>query len=659
MKKNIIVFSLAFIAANAIAVSSIFLANANLKAESAPYFYTLTLDKNNQIKKTQNDNDVDKSKNTDTGNVKSAIGTEIAITYTMECDISSSNHFIEMGNEDYFEFEVPVNGLTRMEYKIDQNMKIEAGYSKGDYILSDTVEVTDLNSRIFSFTDLAAAYGVPPCYVRFTSLVSKDSGKTLNIEHLKLYYTCEASPSPVEQIGTWSYEDNQDIESSITITGFHIESDKIPAHHGLYIPQSIDGKTVTRINEGVLNNVPWLERLAVPFVGECRFMDRDGFSYNFASIFGHNDAHNKYRPLQQYEGDKVNIWYIPRDLHAITVTQGSQDKDGSIYRYYLPSYSFYGCSSFIDEINLNGRFDEIGEFAFTNCSTLKEIILPATVESVGKGAFTGCNSLFIRSISNIVSVDDEANPGFRPVTYGYQGTIDDYEIIYDICTNAANETYLVAVDCMPGVKNLNVVSLISHDSGYYEVRKIANRAFENHTSISSIRISTLITSVGHYAFHNCYKASAYLNEDPAQLPQKYLSNWDDSLCAVYTDVPDYSDIDKVCFFKSADTFYLVDVKGNTDERITLDVVSYGKNFKTVFPHHAFDNDARIQKVIFPKNIVFKPYSFANCYNLEEIEYEGTMNEFDQLRERGDIGFNSFVNTSIFQVKCSDGWTSIG
>ena len=656
MNKKIIVFTLSFLVANAIAVSSIYLASANLKVDSAPYLYTLDLNKDNQITKFENSTP-NKSKNTDTGFVKTSLGNEIKLTYTMESDIAPYDSFIEMGYEDYFEFDVPLNGLAKMEYRTNQNMKIEAGYTKDNYIFSDTVGSTGFNTRVFSFSDMASAYGVSPCYLKLTSGVSESSENRLVIKHLKLYYTCDVSPDPTEEVGIWSYEDNTDVASSITITGFSIDQDKIPANKGLYIPQEIDGKTVTRINEGVLNNVPWLERITIPFVGECRYMDREGFSYNFASIFGKNDAHNKYRPFQQYEGDKINVWYIPKSLTSISVTRGNQDKDGSIYRYYLPSYSFYGCDNNITEVNLDGRIDEICPFAFTNSATLDEVILPSSVESVGAGTFNGCNSLSIICLSTKLTISDEANPQYRPVSYGYQGTIVTEGLIFDICTTYTNDTYLNVVGLESNTTILNIPALVSYEHEYYQVKRIANRAFENEYNLKAISISEEIEMVGHYAFLNCYKASAYLKSDPAELPQKYLSDWDKGLGGVYTGLAFYSDSTDYVYYKTSDSYYIVDMKGNYGQQLIVDLSSY-EDLNVVFPHHAFDGDVRIFKVIIPKNTIFKPYSFANCIHLERVEYEGTMDEFNALKKAGHLGYNSFLNTSIIQVKCYDGWVSI-
>ena len=105
--------------------------------------------------------------------------------------------------------------------------------------------------------------------------------------------------------------------------------------------KDIDNKVVTRINAGVYDNVPWVEHLHLPFVGGTKYLSTEGYSYNFASIFGANKAHIQYRPIQQKIGASgYQIWYIPKSLHTIAVNGCNIDIPGFEEDVYIFSTCF-------------------------------------------------------------------------------------------------------------------------------------------------------------------------------------------------------------------------------------------------------------------------------------------------------------------------------
>ena len=650
MEKKYVPILAGVIALTAISAALLLTPNHEIGVESETYKYIMNLDKNNQIQYLESSN----TDNFNLGTTKTNGGAEIRFAYSMDMMIHPSDDFLAMAKDEYFELDIPMNGLLEMEYVINGTLNIDIGYRQREYI--QTVPLTDTAgyTHSFKFTEWVDTYGIPPCYFKISCV-----GNKVNIKSLKLYYTCVASPDPTEYDGEWETEYNSDLGTSLTITGYHIDEDRIPHSRALIIPSMINGEFVTRINEGVFNNVPWVEHLVLPFVGECWFLDQEGCSYNFASIFGKNSAHNKYQPIQQYEGTTVNVWYVPKSLNKITITGGNLVRDPYQLTYdYIPSYGFYGCGSLLRTINVIGDIEEISSYAFTNCSTMKEIVLPETMQKVNKGAFTGCNHLLIRSLSTSLDMNDEANPNQRPYSLGYKETFVEDGVYYDLCTKENGDEYLNLISIDPSIKILNVPSNVTHDGKTYNVRRIANRAFEDQTDLRAVHFNSDIELVGHYAFQNCYKASVYLKEDPSTLPDKYLSNWNNGLCAYYVDIDSYESDENVCYYKTSLAVYFVDVNASSTDRITLDLADFGYSYETYLPHHAFDGDARIKKVRLPNNIVLKPYSFANCFNLKEAEYDGTMDEFIQLKNDGKLGFNSFNKTSISQIKCSDGWVSI-
>lgn len=616
------------------------------EADSETYMYTMTLDKDNQIQFVQSFN----TDNYSIGKFSTDRGTEIELAYSMFIDIDPSDDFVKMEKDEYFELMNPLNGLIKMEYVADGDATIEYGYNrKIDYPFNDSIVDSRGNVHTIEFTHTYETYGVPPCYFRITSTY----GHTLTIHSIKLYYTCVHSPDPSIPVGTWDYESNG---YGLTLTGFHIDSDKIPADHALTVPYMINGEMVTQINEGVLSNVPWLDHIVIPFVGENMLLNKEGFSYNFASIFGKNSAHNKYQPIQQYEGATVNIWYVPKSLNKVTIAGGNIDFEstGLLY-HYIPAYGFYGCGPLLRTINITGEIEEISQFAFTNCSTMKEIILPESMQKVNKGAFTGCNKLLIRTLSKELDMNDEANPNFRPYSIGYKETFIEDGIYYDVCTNSSDQNYLNVIGISKDLTVVNIPSSVEHEGVTYNVRRIANRAFEDQTQLRAIHFNDDIDLVGSYLFQNCYRASVYISENPTSRPEKYPTHWKSGLGGeVYLNFIEYHD-NLLHYYEATDAKYIFDSEGSLSDELHVDVNFFND---AIFAYYAFDGDVRVHSLKFNKYTYFKPYSFANCIHLSEIEFNGTMDEFIEFKAEGRIGFNSFINCATSTAHCSDGYVAL-
>lgn len=646
MKKKLLPLIVGLTLSLVIGVGVFFVTHNEMQADTETYLYSLKLTKDNQIQHLESSN----SPNFDIGTLRSEKGTDIKVAYTMTMDIDPINAFAKLNEEDYFELEVPINGLLELQYDITGELQLDVGYDvKDDYIGTTTIDDTTGHTHTLNFIEDVPHikdYGVPPCTFRITAL--KDN---ITINSMIVIYTCIHSPNPSKKVGNWEFTVN---DMLATLTGFSIDEADIPTDHALYVPSTVsdDNGTynVTKIKEGVLNNVPWLDHVILPFIGENVQLDQEGYSYNFASIFGQNSAHNKYRPIQQYEGTKVNIWYIPKSLNKVTVAGGNFSGMDVFYRY-IPSYAFYGCASYIRTINITGEIQEFGQYSFTNCSAMKEIALPKQTLKVDVGAFTGCNQLMIRSLSNEVVFEEGSNPEDRPISIGYSETFIDNGIHYDICDEANVGPYLNVVGLDNDVEVANIPASVTHNDVSYNVKRIANRAFENKTNLRAIHFEESIQKVGNYAFQNCYRASVYVVDDPSEHPDRYASNWLNGLGGeVYKEFKAYT-TDNLHVYEAYYTNYVIGVEGSLSDEITIDVSDLTP---VVFPHYAFEGDVRIYSLLFTPECSFKPYSFANCPHLSYVEFLGTSTELETMKEEGKVGFNSFIGCATTQAKCSDG-----
>lgn len=128
--------------------------------------------------------------------------------------------------------------------------------------------------------------------------------------------------------------------SEITITGYQGASNDIE------IPQSINGKPVTKIAEGAFSGFKALNSLSAP-----------GCVKTMANAFRNCDS-----------------------LTKVTIETGAEDINGA----------FSGCSSLM-EVRLPDSIKNISG-SFAGCTSLKEIVVPDSVENMEE-AFSGCTSL--------------------------------------------------------------------------------------------------------------------------------------------------------------------------------------------------------------------------------------------------------------------------
>ena len=154
----------------------------------------------------------------------------------------------------------------------------------------------------------------------------------------------------------------------------------------------------------------------------------------------------------------------------------------------IADYAFDGCKS-LTSVTIGNSVTKIGERAFSGCSSLTSLTIPNSVTSIGDYAFYNCSSLTSIAIPN--SVTSIGN-------YAFEGThiyLDDSNWDKDV---------LYIDDCLIKAKT----SL----SGTYTIKKntrlIADYAFLNCTSLTSVTIPNSVTNIGYGVFAACSSLSS-------------------------------------------------------------------------------------------------------------------------------------------------------
>ena len=500
--------------------------------------------------------------------------------------------------DNYYSVDVPeIEGYIRfsekLEGKISQDIEVIAEY----YLENDNLAFMGLDASGKETTDEASIVsyevtGIGECNVSKIAIPREHNGKPVikikeNAFNGNRTLVSVIIQDNIENIGTTAFQGSSIITASInaSTSGNYIFLD------AKSLEKVVIGKNVKKLNAGMFISCNKLSDLTI-LTEEAEI---------------NNNVLDTTVNLKEIKVNKDNSKYMVEDGILFS-------KDGSkIYAYPTGKVG--------DTYKIPSNVKEIGNSAFHDCRSLKNIDIPSTVEKVGTTAFRG-SSIITASINastsgNYIFLDAKS---LEKVVIG-KNVKKLNAGMFISCNKLSDLTILTeeaeinnnVLDTTVNLKEIKV----NKDNSKYMVEdgilfsKDGSKIYAYPTGKvgDTYKIPSNVKEIGNSAFHDC----------------RSLKN---------IDIP--STVEKV---------------GTTAFRGSS-IITASINASTS-GNYIFLDAKSLEKVVIGENVTkLGVDAFLNCSNLKSINYLGTMDEWNNTLGKTSSWKNG--NTSIKKIICSDG-----
>ena len=497
---------------------------------------------------------------------------------------------------------------------------MDSGFSEGDFGWSDLKnDVTSIviGEGITSIGDYAFLG-----FSKATSLTLPSSGLTVigDYAFMNCGFTSVSMPDTITTIGTYAFA------GCSSITYMHIS--EIATSIGEYAFSGCNFQStnmpynLTTISNGMFKGCSSLYSVFLPSsvtsIGERAFAECSNLN-NFSMT----ESHVTSIGARAFENSGIQSIIIPDGVTVIN------------------EQTFSGCNN-LELVTLSANLTKIGDKAFYNCSKISEITIPGSVTNIHSAAFVGCSIL--ETVHNNADPDKLAWSTSAGAFIPGKGTTC-------IVPSRYYETYIAKFGDLnltfrsrfiaEGTCGQNLTWMLDGDgtmiiSGtgpmYDYSSNDQSLAGENADRIKTVIIDNGVTSIGQYAFYNCYSM------ETISLPESVTS------------------IGTYAFAETHNLDSIVLPAGLT----TLETYAfYNSGIRSVnipsgittIPERAFSCCSRLEAIVIPNTVeTLETNALSYCYNLKAITIPSSISSWGK--------YTFYECTSLTSVTVCEGITSI-
>ena len=377
-----------------------------------------------------------------------------------------------------------------------------------------------------------------------------------------------------------------------------------------------------------------------------------------------------------------NLFYL--DLSEAKIVSGGDYyyQDNSNTKHYtkdneIGDYSFYLCWS-IKSLNLPSTINKIGNRAFVNCR-ITNLDLPSGLISIGHGAFGNC--IHLKSMdfpTSLTSIGDWVFDGCDSLTsLTLHSTITSIgEGAFTNSPNLNDVRYIIHDDLATYIKKTHPNFYLNCGIKYYlnnqeittleipsNVISIGNGTFKGCSGLKNLVIPANVTSIGNGAFNGCDNLKSLTISSKTTSIGEGVFSWCNNLNEVryiiYDDLATYIQKGHPAFYVNCGIKYYLKDQEITTLEIPSNVTSIGDfafcNFKSLTTLKIPSNIISIGKSAFQScsgltnlditssNTSIGAYSFAICSSLKNLNLPFGVNS---IPEGAFSGCSSLTNLNL-------------
>ena len=288
-----------------------------------------------------------------------------------------------------------------------------------------------------------------------------------------------------------------------------------------------------------------------------------------------------------------------------------------------------GCATTSTELTVPTEIEgkvvnKIGDYGFSQCTTIKSITIPSNIKSIGKYAFNWCTGLINATIPTTVD------------------SVGDYAF-YN-CTGLVNVTISEGVESLGKGAFYNCTSLLEAVVPDTAV-KVGPYAFYNCTAMTTATIGITADAIGDYTFYNCTKLDTIV----IGISVQSIGDYAFYNCALervsvpqtVTSIGDYAFASNEAMTRATLRKNLLTIgEGAFQDCVTMATVSIPTSV-TEIGKAAFENCASITTITVPVGVtVINDLVFSGCKKLETVKLNGDVTS---------IGISAFYNCAFADI----------